>query len=249
MKSRINRRPLRALLGLAMSLSMGVLTACGSSDDTVPDAEQLAKALLTTDDIAGEWSVNLGPDDSSAAIDPSGVVTEDQRGMLPTIDLCDRASAESKKTVESLRPLAFRQLDLKVDDPIDPPTDRSGHLVFVQEFLYSGESPAMKDTFAAIRDGLSSCLGTIPAGEEGPGTAATFAVPSVGDERVGVLATISEAGGWAEWVIHQVFVRQGPTLMSLVIVDIRAGEGVEPYFSTGAVDLIVRTAVDALDAN
>lgn len=234
-----------ARLGL-LALTVSMVTACGDENSSIPTPEDLSNSLVTDEDLDGEWTVNLGPDDREAAIDPSGVVREDQRDLLPTIDLCDRASDSSREAVRNLRPLAFRQLDLSVDDPIDPPFDREGHLVFAQEFLYAGETEIMKETFAEVRQGLLSCLGDIPAGEEGPGTAETLEVPEVGDDRVGVLTTISEAGSWAEWVIHQVLVLEGSTLLSLVVVDIRAGEGTEPYFSADDFGDILRIAVNKL---
>jgi hypothetical protein len=69
-------------------------------------------------------------------------------------------------------------------------------------------------------------------------------LPDVGDDRFGVLTTIEETGGWAEWRLHNAFVRQGAVLTSIVIVDIRAGDGVEPFFSEADIATIVETAVD-----
>ena len=58
--------------------------------------------------------------------------------MLPTIDLCDEATDASHAAAEGVEWMAFRQIDLEVDDPIEPPDDRVGNLVMVQEFLLSG---------------------------------------------------------------------------------------------------------------
>ena len=42
-------------------------------------------------------------------------------------------------------------------------------MIFVQEFLLSGDPAEVESTFTALRDGLQACQGEIPAGEEGPG--------------------------------------------------------------------------------
>jgi hypothetical protein len=227
-------------------MAVALVGACGSDDSeaSIPTAEQLASVLVTEDDYPGDWTINEGPEGSEAAL--SGVVPEDQRELLPTIELCDAASPESRAAAEGVRWMAFRQLDLAVDDPIQPPDDRSGHMVFVQEFLLSGEPDEIEATFELIREGMEACLGDIPAGDEGPGTAEEMTIPDVGDDRYGVLTTFEEAGGWAEWRLHDALVRQDAVLMLLNVVDIRAGEGVEPYYSIDTVGEMIETAVDKL---
>jgi hypothetical protein len=232
------------ILTSTMVALAGPLSACGDEAEQARSAEDLAAALVTVDDLEGDWEVNLGPDD--AAMDESGVVPEEARPLLPSIELCEEVSEESRSAVESLRVLAFRHLDRTVDDPIDVPFDREGHMVFVQEFLHSTDEDDLDRTFDAVAAGLRACLGDLPAGEEGPGTAEEVEAPAVGDERVAVLTVIEEAGGWAEWRIHQTLVRDGATLLSFVIVDIRGGEGVEPYFTDAEIDTMVETAVARL---
>ncbi len=97
-----------------------------------------------------------------------------------------------------------------------------------------------------LRDGLQACLGDIPADEEGPGRAEEMTIPQVGDDRYGVLLTIEEAGGGAEWRIHTALVRKGAVLALLYITDIRAGEGVEPFYTVDEVGSLIQTAVDKL---
>ena len=63
--------------------------------------------------------------------------------------------------------------------------DREGHMIFVQEFLMSGDPAEAETTFNALRDGLRACQGKIPAGEEGPGKAEPMTIPDVGDDRYG----------------------------------------------------------------
>lgn len=97
-----------------------------------------------------------------------------------------------------------------------------------------------------MRTGSDACLGDFPADEEGPGHVETMAVPDLGDDSFGVLMVVEERGGWAEWRLHHVVMRDGPVLMYLVLTDIRAGDGVEPYFSTEDIGEIARTAAAQL---
>lgn len=223
-----------------MTLVIAALAAaCGGTNESVRSAEELAEMLITPADLEGRWAEpTMGEGDEIV----SGVVTEEQREYLPTLDLCDAASAESRATAQGLAPLAFRQLDLSVDDPIEPPADREGHLVFVQEFLFSAAPETTETTFDSLVAGLRACLGDFPADEEGPGRTEEYAIPAVGDDRYATLTTLEEAGGWAEWMIYNTFVREGAILMSFVIIDIRAGA--DPYFTDADIADLVRRAVD-----
>lgn len=214
--------------------------ACGSDEVTVPTADELAADLVDAGTYDGSWNVSVP--DGESAID--GVVTAEMLEMLPRMDLCEAAGAEARALVGELPWMAFRQIDLAVDDPIDPPADRTGHMVSVQEFLISGEPDELAATFTTLRDGATACLGEIPAGEEGPGFAEELALPAVGDDRYGALMTIDEAGGWAEWRLHVALVRDGAVLMWLTILDIRAG--VDPFYTVDEIGRMVETAVDLL---
>jgi hypothetical protein len=232
------------VLGVVALAAASVLAACGDDQDTPPTAEQLAAQLVTVDSFDGDWTINAGPDDGTDMT--SGVIPEDQRDMLPTVELCDAASPEAQAAAESLTWMAFRQLDLDEDDPIDPPKDRTGHMVFVQQFLTSGDADELATTFELLRSGSEACFGPIAAGEEGPGQAEAMSVPAVGDARFGVLTTIEEAGGSAEWRLHNAFVLDDSVLMSFVVVDIRAGDGVEPYYSTDDIDDMITIAAESM---
>jgi hypothetical protein len=175
------------------------------------------------------------------------VVSESQQEMLPRLELCARASDESRSAAEALRWQAFRQLDQSEENPIDMAGgDRVGHLIFVQEFLLSGDPAEIESTFNALRDGMRACQGKIPAGEEGPGKSEPVAISDVGDDRYGELTTLEEAGGRAYWLLYNSLVRQGPVLMELQVVDIVMGEGVQPEFRTEDVDRFLTTAVEHL---
>ena len=68
------------------------------SQGAVPTSEQLASVLVTVDDLDGEWTVNVPPDDEAAI---SGVVSEAQQGMLPRIEFCTRAGDESQAAADA----------------------------------------------------------------------------------------------------------------------------------------------------
>lgn len=210
----------------------------------MPTAEELASALVTEDDYDGQWTVNVPPNSQMAT---SGVVPESPQVLLPQIEFCARASDESRSAADALRWQAFRQLDQSEENPIDMAGgDRVGHMIFVQEFLLSGDPDEVETTFNALRDGMQACLGKIPAGEEGPGKSEPMAIPDVGDDRYGELTTVEEAGGGAYWLLHNSLVRQGPVLMSLQVVDIVMGQGVQPAFSNEDIGTFVTTAVEKL---
>lgn len=229
------------MLGLAAA---AVLAGCGDDQDAPPTAEQLATQLVTVDSFDGDWTINAGPDDGTDMT--SGVIPEDQRDMLPTLELCDAASSEAQDAAESLTWMALRQLDLVEEDPIEPPDDRSGHMVFVQQFLTSGDADELESTFELLRSGSEACFGPIAPSDEGPGQAEAMPIPEVGDARFGVLTTIEEAGGWAEWRLHNAFVLDDDVLMSFLVVDIRAGDDVEPYYSTDDIDEMISIAADTM---
>lgn len=217
--------------------------ACGTSEEVeVPIAEELAERLIDVDTFDGDWSVNVPPDSSDAAI--SGVVTAEMQGLVPSIDLCDKASEASRTAADEIAWMAFRQMDLDVEDPIDPP-DRTGNMVFALEFLTADEPEEIEDLFDLLRSGMEACLGDIPAGEEGPGTSEVLALPDVGDERWGMVTVLEEAGGWAEWRIHSGLVHDGPVLALITVVDIRADT--EPYYTYDDVGDMIATAAGLLE--
>ena len=235
---------------VAFLVSSGVLVAltgsgCGGSDDAgaVPTAEQLAAQLLAPDDLEGAWSVTV-PDSDVEVL--SGVVTDEMRDLLPGFELCPNASDQARAAASGLAWDAFMQLELETGDSITPPADRTGHMIFLQQFLAATDPTDTAATFDLLRQGAEACLGEIDAGEEGPGYAEVMDVPDLGDDSYGVLMTVEEAGGWAEWRLHEIIVRDGPVLMVTVVTDIRAGDGVEPYFTIDAIGDIAQTALDKL---
>jgi hypothetical protein len=235
----------RTRAALTASVALLVPLGCAGDDNSpaaVPTVEQLAARLLEPDSLDGNWTLNPGPDD--APMPTSGVIDDAARAMLPSIELCPAASDESRAAANALAWTAFRQLDMTPDDPISPPADRKGHMVFVQQFLLADDPTGVQATFELLRDGMRACLGEIDTGDEGPGVATELVTPGVGDDRYGVLVTMQEAGGRGEWLLHNTLVRKGSVLMLLDVVDIHIE--VDPLFTTAALDDIVTTATERL---
>ncbi|MFZ8997855.1 MAG: hypothetical protein ACO3D0_05725 [Ilumatobacteraceae bacterium] len=236
-----------------VAIVLATLAAGCGEDVEPPTAVELAGMLITPetfadvladDVVAGDdpWTMNVPTDQPGLA---SGVVPDEALEFLPRLELCPDAGDEAIAAAEAVRWSAFRQLDLDVADPIEPPNDRTGHLVFVQEYLTTDEVDVIEQRYDLLSAGLAACLGDIAAGEEGPGSVTEMAVPDLGDERYGVLMVIEEAGAWAEWRLHQVLVREGPILALLSIADIRADT--EPLFSDDDLDRMFELMADRID--
>lgn len=235
-------RATRLIVAVSVALAG---SACGSADDVdaVPAPGELAERLLAPGDLDGGWSVAVFPDGD---VDTSGVVTDAMQELLPEFALCPEAGEDARAATRELEWDAFMQLELATDDPIDPPDDRTGRMIFLQQYLAAADPADTRAMFDALGEGATACLGDVAPGDEGPGSVEPMDVPDLGDDRFGVLMTVEEAGGWAEWRLHQVVVREGPVLVILVVTDIRAGDDVEPYFTVDDIGDIARTAVAKL---
>lgn len=230
------------VLALALIMAVTALTACGGPRSV----DEMSDALLTVGDLPGVWTENRGdPSSAEGTVPASGIVPDDQRGLLPTVDLCDAADDAARDAADRLRWEVFRQFDATVDDPVDPPTDPEGHKVFLQQFMMSDEPEDLSSLLADLVPGVEACLGPIPAGEEGPGTATAIELTSAGDEHVAVLTQIEEAGGRGMWFVYNAIVRKGSVLMSIVLGDVYLGE-LKPEVDLADFDAIVTTAVDKL---
>lgn len=240
------RRRIGVPVGVAVTVAVTTALFAGGCGTTteIPNAVDLAEALVGPDTFPsddGAWTINVPPDQPDSS---SGVVTDEMQGLLPRLDLCPEASEASRNAVDTVQWMAFRQLDLDVADPVDPPDDRQGHMVFVQEYLLAADPDEVTETFDLLRDGMQACLGEIPADDEGGGTAEEMPLPDLGDDRYGVLMLLDEGGGWAEWRLHQALVRDGAVLALVSVVDIRADT--EPLYTVDEVGDLMATAIDEL---
>lgn len=232
----------RLPLAVTVALMAAALTSCGSPRSV----EDMADALLTPADLTGEWTVNAGnPDASEGTLAPSGILTDAQREVLPRVQLCDRASGDAQDAADAFEWEVYRQLDQTVDDPIDPPTDREGHKVFLQESMMSDDPDDLIALFDDLLPGIEACLGDIPADEEGPGTAEKIEITSGGDEQIAVLSRIEEAGGQGVWNVYNAVIRKGSVALSIMLVDVYLGD-LQPVVDNADFDAIVSLAMSKL---
>jgi hypothetical protein len=210
------------LVGTTCVALVGCAVTSTRDTNKIRSSEELAQSLLTDEDLEGDWKPNTGPD--GAGLPASGVITDVERPMLPQVELCEEAGQVARDAIDSVKWQGFRQLDKVVDDPIDPPADREGHMEFVQQFLTSGDPNEVESLFDDIASGYKECLGELPAGEEGPGIVTELDIEPVGDQRIATLARIEESGGGGVWNVYSALVREGSVLMSITVVDIVLGD-------------------------
>lgn len=230
----------RRLIGLAVSGSMVLLAGCSDDQATDPPTPvELADRLVRPDDLDEGWTTMP----SSGDVDASGVVTGEAPRNLPSIGLCPWAPDDARDAANGVRWQAYRQLELEPDDPLVPPDDVSGHIVVLHHALSAADEVAMTATFDLLGEGATACFGPVDPGDESAGTTEALPVPELGDDRFGALMTLPEAAGEAEWLVHYVLVRDGPVLGLVVVTDLRAGEGVGPYFTLDDIGEIATAAL------
>lgn len=202
-------------LGASIAVAVLLLAGCGGTDEPPPggpSASDLAAMLVEADDLGTGWDVNAPPEDYGSY----GVVTDENRGMVPRMQFCDQAGAGSEAAASNLDWEAFTQFNYETGD------DR--HLVFVQEFLRSDAAEDVRATYDDLAAGISACDGVrteYPDGETG--TQGSLEVPEVGDDRVGSRETVSEPGDRsATWDIRSLLARDGTTLIGVTVVEIVA---------------------------
>lgn len=194
--------------------------------------------LVTVDDLEGDWTSWEGPDASPTGV--PGVVPEDQRGNLPRLEFCDRASDAAVRAAEQLEWAAFRQLNLTTPDA---PRE---HQVFVQEFLAAAEPTETAATYDALRDGFKACAGSTTDYSDGVvGTSGKLRVLALGDAAVATRQIVKEPSprGTGIWDLRYVMVRDGPVLMSVQLGEVTVGPEVKAMFDHHVVDDIL-TRID-----
>ncbi|MEY2626513.1 MAG: hypothetical protein RJB08_272 [Actinomycetota bacterium] len=235
---------LKRNLGIAalVPFAFAFFDGCGSPRSV----DDLAAALLTNDDLSGEWTLNLGTKaQDQERLPESGLLSEEQRKMLPTVHLCEAADASAQKAADRLHWDVYRQLDKKVADPVDVPKDRVGNMVFVQESMLLGKGSTLANTLDDLFPGIEKCLGPMPASEEGPGDSEKIAITASADQKIGVLYTVEEAGGAGTWHVYNAILRKGSVVVSVMATDIALG-GVDVELGLNEFDTIVSTALAKL---
>lgn len=226
-------------LGASIAVAVLLIAGCGGTDTPPPggpSASALAAMLVSADDLGIGWALNSPPEDYGSY----GEVTDENRGLVPRMQFCDEASADSKAAASKLDWEAFTQLNYETGD------DR--HLVFVQEFLRSDTAEDVRATYDDLAAGTSACDGVrseYPDGEVG--TQSTLEVPDIGDDRIGSRELVSEPGDRsATWDIRSLLARDGTALIGITVVEI-VMSGTEKVLSDDDVRDLMATTADKVD--
>lgn len=252
------RQVLRVGVGVAVGLLMAVLPACGDQSPAGSGAgarspEKLAAALVTEKELGDGWTI-LAPPETG---DRSGVISDADRDKLPRMEFCAKASEESTKAVDALEWDAFRQLNLATATDSSQPTERESgdrtrpqhHIVFVQEFLMSGDAAGISKTYDALASGIRACWGEVtkyPDGEVGSSQA--LDVPAIGEARLGTRDIVTEPGPAGEtgiWDIRNVIARDGDVLVAVTIAEITTPK-VTPVIGDSEIEDILTTIAGKL---
>lgn len=185
-----------------------LLASCGGSDQAaVPNPAQLAEALLTADDLGGDWVL---PADAVA-----GILPDEAKAELPTLDLCEAAGAEAKAVAAGL--------DWQVGTGFT--LGRAPDGGFTPSFLelaLAGDPDQIAATFATVRDGLAACIGTRQLIEDGGDFAIEeVPLPGVGDDRIGLRwRQLDQPEGSDRWDVRLVLIRAGAVIVWINEVEV-----------------------------
>lgn len=233
-------------IALAACGGTGGAEEAGGAAGAVPADELLAELLLTTEDLDGDWVTDSvfteWPDGQP------GVVPEDQRGRMPTIDLCDAASEESRAVAEDLEWQVFTQVNMDVPAVTRGTEGQTGNIVAVQEGMIANEVAVIETAFNALRDGLEACAGVPVEVEEGTVTSEVIDVGEAGDDRIAIRSEVEEGGGGGVvvWTTNRVIGRTGTVLWYMNVMEIIAGEGTDAVLSPDSIREIISTAAEKI---
>jgi hypothetical protein len=213
-----------------------LVTGCGSADKPAtagPSARALAGRLVAAGDLGPGWSVVSPPEDYGTV----GVVTDKNRGMVPKLQFCTKASSASRTAADRLEWEAFTQFNYE--------TGNDRHLVFVQEFLRSDRASRTRATYDLLAGGMRACTGErseYPDGEVG--VQSPLQVPAIGEDRAGTRERVSEPGDRpATWDIRSVIARDGTVLIGVTVVEI-VSPGQQPVLDDAHVSALMTTIAD-----
>lgn len=243
------------VLGLAAGVLGLLLSGCGQDeapDDRAGDARpaaEVAATLVVAADLGADWSIRQNPD--FPEMSETGVVSDDVRAMLPQVSMCEAADAEAQAAADDLRWVAFRQLDLATGQPTGAPSPGKPplhHLVFVQEFLATGDPAGLAATYDALVAGGDACLGTETTDDGETVRTTVLTVSALGDASHGWRDLVSEpgpAGRSATWNLRRVLVRDGDVLLMAQVAEITSPR-VPTVLDDARVGAILETMVDKL---
>lgn len=209
--------------------------ACGgeSADVAVPTPEELAAALMAVEDVGTEWG-------EFRLQEESGVVTDDNRGYLPELELCPEAGEDA---------VVAEDLDWQAVAAVFNVERSEAHpAVSFMELLLSGEPEEIEELYERLVVAMRACEGVAwetDAGEEGvmPVTTDAMDAPDVGDESYGSRSMVVERD--YVWDARTVVARDGAVLVSLTYLDVHDADG-EALIGQADMDELFTTVIDRL---
>ncbi len=211
-------------------------TTAGPSTTAVPSAIELADHLATPADLGPDWTLWEGFAEWPGG--EPGVVPDDQRDLLPTLQLCPSAGEEAVALAEGLPWQAFTQLHQETEDPF-------ATMVVAQQLLLADEPDRTTQTFTTLRDGLAGCqTGNLPADDWEIGRNDPLEVPAVGDDRYAERTSGFDAQARRD--TRLVLVRDGPVLMAIRIDEVLISPDAEAALPADTVNTLVTTMADKL---
>ena len=211
--------------------------ATTSPTSPVPSAADLAGSLVTPADLGPGWIPWEGF--TAWPGGEPGVIPDDQRALLPKLDMCPSAGEKAVALAEGLPWQAFTQLHQETSNPF-------ATMVVAQQLLLADEPDRTAETFTTLRDGLTRCLTeNLPAGDWEIGRRERLQVPAVGQDRYAERTAGFEAGG-ARRDTRLVLVQDGPVLMAIRIDEVLISPDAEATLPPETVNALVSTMADKL---
>lgn len=218
--------------------STGGVATSTTSKPGVPNADELARHLITPADLGADWSLWEGF--SSWPGGAPGVIPADQRALVPDLPMCPSAGEAAVALAEGVQWQAFTQLHRVTQDPF-------ANMVVVQEFLLADEPATTATTFTTLRDGLAKCLtANLPAGDWEIGLREELAVPAVGDDRYAERRSSVDSGG-ARRDTRWVLVRDGEVLTVIQLDDVLIKPEAQPVVTAAVADDVISKAAGKLE--
>lgn len=211
-------------------------TAAPSPGGPVPSAADLAGHLVTPADLGSDWTLWEGFADWPGG--EPGVVPDDQRALLPKLELCPSAGEEAAALAADLPWQAFTQLRQETDDPF-------ATMVVAQELLLADEPDRTAQTFTTLRDGLTSCLTeNQSSGDWEIGRTERLEVPAVGEDRYAERSSALDAEARRD--SRLVLVKDGAVLMAVRIDEVLISPDAEAGLPQETVDAVVTAMANKL---
>jgi hypothetical protein len=198
----------------------------------VPTPDELAAGRLTAEDLGGTWAVASELMPSRV---PGGVVTEEIREQLPTLEMCPEAGAEAAA--------AAAAVEWQAVSTLTRPSATAEWPIILGQFLFAGEPAEIEDIFLTLKEASVVCAGSEQTLEGATEVSESMPVPPVGDDRFGIRVSISDAE--TDTYLSAAFVRDGAIFMFLDLWETTI-PGAAPDLTQDEADTIISTAVAKL---